>query len=120
MAAIAAGVYHTCALMTGGGVKCWGLNGNGQLGDGTSGIDRPNPVDVCASGSGGGCTVLTGVAAFAAGGLHACAVTSGGGVKCWGLNINGQLGDGTSGIDRPKPGRRLCERVGRRLPGPPG
>ena len=83
---IAAGAFHTCALTTGGGVKCWGGNGAAGLGDGTY-TDRPNPVDV--AGLSGG------VAYIAAGQLHTCALTTSGGVKCWGYNGHGQLGDGT-------------------------
>ena len=43
--AIALGHYHSCIIVTGGGVKCWGHNGAGQLGIGSTG-DRYSPTDV--------------------------------------------------------------------------
>ncbi|MBI2061854.1 MAG: hypothetical protein HYT87_19110, partial [Nitrospirae bacterium] len=84
--AVAGGEDHGCALMLDGTVRCWGSNSNGQVGDGTAGANRLTPVAV---------STLTGAVAVAAGRYHSCAVLSDGTVKCWGINTQGQLGDGT-------------------------
>ena len=86
-AAVSAGGEHTCVLTSSGGLKCWGYNWYGQLGDGTT-TDRHTPVDVKGMASG--------VTAVLAGRSHTCALTSSGGLKCWGDNYYGQLGDGTT------------------------
>lgn len=90
---VSAGMNHTCAIMEGGVLKCWGDNFYGQLGDGTT-IDKPYPVDVINLGSP--------VVAVSAGNYHTCAVLATGALKCWGINYFGQLGDGTTEM-RPTP-----------------
>jgi alpha-tubulin suppressor-like RCC1 family protein len=87
VAAVSAGGYHSCAVTSAGAAKCWGLNGNGELGNGAV-IDSSAPVAVSGLGSG--------VAAVSAGGYHSCAVTSAGAAKCWGSNGDGQLGNATT------------------------
>jgi alpha-tubulin suppressor-like RCC1 family protein len=87
VAAIAAGGFYTCARTTAGPILCWGVNTDGQLGDGSI-IASSVPISV--SG------LASGVAAVSAGGNHSCALTTAGGVLCWGSNFRGELGDGTT------------------------
>ena len=81
---LAHGSHFACALLSSGGVKCWGFNSSGQLGN-NSLVDSKVPVDVIGLSSG--------VASISAGIWHVCAVMNAGGVKCWGDNRYGQLGD---------------------------
>jgi alpha-tubulin suppressor-like RCC1 family protein len=78
---------HTCALVTGGVVECWGANDRGQLGTQTGGGDALSPVTVPG---------LTSVRAISAGGDDPCVITGDRTVECWGANDRGQLGDGTN------------------------
>lgn len=87
VAAIAAGGAHTCATLSDGRVKCWGLNTDGQLGN-ASNTDSYVPVEVI------GATATPRAGGVTAGGGHTC-VTAGGTVACTGLNHKGQLGNGT-------------------------
>ena len=72
---------HSCALV-GGGVKCWGDNNYGSLGDGAWATLSAMPVAVVG---------VTGATAIAAGYFHTCALVSGD-VRCWGFNRYGQVG----------------------------
>lgn len=84
---IDAGSAHTCVITTLDGMRCWGYNYAGQIGDGTT-TDRPTAVDV---------TGLSSIPVdVSAGAGHTCIVTSQEGLKCWGDNAQGQLGDGTT------------------------
>ena len=79
---LAAGNGHSCAVLAAGRVQCWGLNADGELGNG--GVDNAfRPVSVAG---------LTGVRSVTAGDYHACALLNGGTVKCWGYNFHGELG----------------------------
>lgn len=78
---------HSCGIHSGGAVSCWGADSFGQLGDGTVAPFK-GAVDV--NGLGGDARqVSTGVS-------HTCALVAGGGVKCWGSNEFGQLGNGNT------------------------
>ena len=78
---------------------CWGANGNGQLGDGTT-DDSSTPVEVLTDTDPDpdveSLVPLTGITAVATGGFHSCALASDTTVWCWGSNVFGQLGDDTN------------------------
>jgi alpha-tubulin suppressor-like RCC1 family protein len=84
---IDASANSTCALTAAGAMYCWGYNGYGELGDGTT-TNRSVPTLVSGLSSGVS-YMMTSVA-------HTCAVKTNGSLYCWGLNDNGQVGDNTS------------------------
>jgi alpha-tubulin suppressor-like RCC1 family protein len=90
------GGSHTCARMSSGGVMCWGANDSGQLGNGTSGTGALSSVPVQTSN-------ITDAQWIATGGGRSCAVRLAGGVVCWGIDYNGDLGAGTTGVQQLVP-----------------
>ena len=102
---IAFGDAHTCALLAGGQVKCWGNNDKGQLGQNNL-TNLPAPPTT-AIDFGNNATAIS----IAAGGQHTCAIVgsgSSGAVKCWGYggyggygqlgsNATANIGDGVTG-----------------------
>jgi alpha-tubulin suppressor-like RCC1 family protein len=83
---VTAGQAFTCALRGTGSVSCWGSNTNSELGDGTTTNYSLTPTSV---------TDISDAAEVHAGNGFACALRSTGGVRCWGFNSSGQLGNGT-------------------------
>ena len=93
--ATALAVKHgdTCALISAAAVQCWGAGSDGQLGNGSSGVNaivNPTPVTVIGLGSP--------VLGLATGHAHTCALTGAGAAQCWGYNFYGELGNGRSGV----------------------
>lgn len=88
-AQVAVGGYYACYLSTSGHVKCWGLNGYSNLGDGTN-IDSSTPVWVTPAWGAGKKVVSIAVSES----YTACAAVDDGSVWCWG-NLGGLTGDGT-------------------------
>ena len=89
---ISAGDSHTCAILDDGSVSCWGENFYGQLGDDTT-TSRTLPTRV--NGLAEAYWYTGGAEKISAGDAHTCAILEDGSVSCWGLNSDGQLGDGT-------------------------
>ncbi len=91
---LTAGYGHTCARGVDGSAWCWGSNTYGQVGNGTTDADPVAPVEVAGIGAS--------VRLLRAGSDSTCALTTAGGLRCWGSNSSYQLGDGTT-TDRLTP-----------------
>jgi hypothetical protein len=83
---ISSGYDTSCSVLSDGTAKCWGQNQRGGLGIGPLGGYQPTPQFVQG---------LTGAAGVSSGLTNSCAVLTNGGVKCWGTNHGGELGNGT-------------------------
>ncbi|MCB9373108.1 MAG: carboxypeptidase regulatory-like domain-containing protein [Microthrixaceae bacterium] len=109
--AISAGTSHACARLDDSTVKCWGGNGAGQLGQGSTGSlgDQPNEMgdDLPAVDLGTGRTAT----AVTTGSGHSCARLDNGRIKCWGSNTTGALGQEDTATRGDGPGE-----MGDRLP----
>lgn len=97
---VSVGGYHSCAARRAAGglsdqLFCWGLDAYGALGDDAALADQATPVAVAGSWA-----VLAGVDA---GEYQTCARSRLGLLSCWGLDSNGQLGDGGTNTDKPTP-----------------
>ncbi len=88
-ASVSAGDALTCGVGTSGATACWGENGVGQLGNGTTGSINATPGLVSAPAG-------VSFSAVSVGPAHACGLTSGGAAYCWGWNLFGELGNGTT------------------------
>jgi len=84
---VAIGVDSSCALRASGAISCWGSNAHGQLGAGPQPAGTYGPVNV---------NVGAKFKALAAGFRHYCAQTTANELWCWGSNVSGQLGNGTT------------------------
>ena len=91
---VATGYAHTCAVLRDGSLMCWGFNGSGQLGDGST-EDRFIPVSVNLGKDRLAKRVAVGFS-------HTCVLLDDHSIQCWGANDSGQLGDGTI-INSPVP-----------------
>ena len=107
---VSAGGTHTCAKIGGQGVKCWGWNAYGQIGNGVDGGEYPIPQSIVDPGAN--------VKDIVASDISTCALLKEGEVKCWGANFTGMLGTGDTtntnapgvAVPLPAPAREVSAR----------
>ncbi len=89
---------HICAVQSGGQLACWGLDQNGQVGNGSAtSVEEPTPVAITLPSPGTATDVGTGYS-------FSCALLTDGKVTCWGSDDDGQLGNGaTTGLVHAPP-----------------
>ena len=84
VAGVSAGVLHACARKTDNSAWCWGYNGYGEVGNGTT-TNQTVPTQI-----------MTNTSNVSAGGYHTCARTGTSTARCWGRNSSRQIGDGSA------------------------
>lgn len=102
---VVSGASHTCALLSTGAVRCWGLGANGRLG-----YNNSNNI-----GDGIGLSILSAgdvplgdtAVHLSAGNGHTCAVLSTGAIRCWGVGSSGQLGHNSTASIGDTPGTSI-------------
>ena len=115
---IAAGGWHTCAVLTNGSVQCWGRNDVSQTSGGTQSLGSGKTATDLAAGLLASCAILNDASVvcwgllgspnlggktatkITLGAQHGCVLLSDKTVKCWGQNTFGQTGGGTASSDR--------------------
>ena len=96
---------HTCAIVDGGSVKCWGNDDYGQLGSGSRNTQNTKMCESCSTGTyyfSPTPVAVTGIStatAISAGGQHTCALLADKTIKCWGADWQGQLGSGSQNTE---------------------
>lgn len=101
---VSAGHDHTCAVLEDWSVKCWGANGEGQLGQGDTQTRGDEPGEMGDYLSVVDLGVYRTARSVSAGHRDTCVVLDNGGVKCWGQDELGKLGQGNSGSLGDEPG----------------
>jgi alpha-tubulin suppressor-like RCC1 family protein len=92
------GGSHVCVRLDASDARCWGANGQGQLGIGDNAMDNANIGDGEHPSEAAVVNLGPNDVAFVATGFsHSCAVTSNNELFCWGENSRGQLGYGSTG-----------------------
>ena len=92
---ISAGSMHTCAIASDDKAYCWGAGSSGQLGSGTTSMNKV-PAAVNTTGVLAGKTIKQ----ISAGSMHTCAIASDDKAYCWGAGSSGQLGSGTTSMNK--------------------
>jgi alpha-tubulin suppressor-like RCC1 family protein len=102
-AAVAAGRWHTCAVLRAGGIRCAGRNDEGQAGlGGPTGATCSAFPDTFPCAQTFGEVAAPAARAVTVGNYHACGLMLDGTVRCWGAGYYGQVGDGMT-TNRPAP-----------------
>ena len=87
LASVNIGGWTSCGQTPSGAGYCWGWGHYGDRGDGTGADAQPTPSAIAGS---------TTFASISPGSYHACALATNGAVWCWGYNVDGELGNGTT------------------------